>query len=445
MQSEVKDVKSNWRGIAAVCGAFTLNVLAGNFNNWGALSPYITSYLHSYDSSVTNSAVYLASPCGLIGDLIGVFCAPYLKRAIGVKLTLLLGVCLLAGGLFICSVATNLWVLVLGYGLTFGFGTGTVTLCGIWPCWTYYQASKGKVTGIICAGISLGTTAYNLLFTYLLNPTNSPAYTDPVSNDCLFPEEVYSKVPSSFRLVALYVLLIGCIAICMLSEKAAMPCMMRQPTFIIKDRARKSVVTYRFWMLFFITYGMFIFSGYTNNTIKIIGLKYIHDDHMLSYIGCFANLIAILGRLALPGLLDLYSFKKVVGSILALHLVLCSTMPLVYSNATLFTTYICCIFLSSAGLYPAQMVQASRMFGPRVSCLIWPFFEMAIVLAGFSAVGCLWLGTNYAGYELMNYVISGCIGMAMILIFCLPKKNVIKDEETDAELSESFVINKEDS
>lgn len=61
-------------------------------------------------------------------------------------------------------------IATLGYGLLAGIGSGAFHILGIWPAWSYYEAKKSMITGILFGASSIGTAIFGLLFSYVCNP-----------------------------------------------------------------------------------------------------------------------------------------------------------------------------------------------------------------------------------------------------------------------------------
>lgn len=47
VDAELSQGKPQLKGLSTIIGGFICNLVSGNLNNWGTISPYITSYLHA--------------------------------------------------------------------------------------------------------------------------------------------------------------------------------------------------------------------------------------------------------------------------------------------------------------------------------------------------------------------------------------------------------------
>jgi len=113
-------------GVMTVLGSLLLNVLSGNIMNWGALLPYVTSYLSSTNSTVSSSLVYDTQPFSMVAEVLGAMIAPTLSKKLGVRLYLLLGGLLISVAYLLSSVISTPCLFVLVYSGFLGIGTGII-------------------------------------------------------------------------------------------------------------------------------------------------------------------------------------------------------------------------------------------------------------------------------------------------------------------------------
>lgn len=113
-----------WKGVITVIGAFMCNLVAGNLNNWGTISPYITSWLHSMDPEVNSSHLFIVFPIGYIFEGLGIFASPYLADWIGFRWTLVSGMLFYCLTVLICVLIPTPLVFTIAYGIGAGWAAG---------------------------------------------------------------------------------------------------------------------------------------------------------------------------------------------------------------------------------------------------------------------------------------------------------------------------------
>ena len=79
-------------------------------------------------------------------------------------------------------------------------------------CWKYFPNNKGLVGGIIVSGVGMGTFVFNLVSTYLVNPSS----TNVNGKDGLFPIEVADNLPKMVRTLVLCWVSIGAIGVALI-------------------------------------------------------------------------------------------------------------------------------------------------------------------------------------------------------------------------------------
>lgn len=109
--------------------------------------------------------------------------------------------------ILISSYVTNFWVFVLTYSMIPGVLNGTQYVLPMFLSMQYFPKRKALVSGMILAGLGLGTLCFNLIFQNYVNPDNlSPKKMYPDSPSKYFYGDsvsVAEKVPGCIRLMAL--------------------------------------------------------------------------------------------------------------------------------------------------------------------------------------------------------------------------------------------------
>eukprot|EP00954_Amorphochlora_amoebiformis_P026110 1377211-Amorphochlora_amoeboformis.AAC.3 len=143
----------------------SLNFLEGSSKLycWGALTPYITSYLRKYDPSLTyrdTVIVFLLCPAA---QTIGMPIGGAIERRYGPRVTALVGVWFMSFGVFISYYATSLLQLVSTYGFMYGIGMGIAYMNPIQCGMRWMPKRKGIISGIVVTGFGLGGAMFNVI------------------------------------------------------------------------------------------------------------------------------------------------------------------------------------------------------------------------------------------------------------------------------------------
>jgi len=426
-------IRERLPAIMTVLGGMILNCVAGNLNNWGALFPYVYSNLSSFDPQVTSTSVYNAQPFSFLAENIGVMSAPYISRLLGIRACLFLGGIMMAGGYLLCSVIQNVHLLVLSYAFSVGIGSGMVSITCLWPCWEYFPNSKGKITGLILGGYSCASMVFSLVFTFLVNPNNVPPTRH--SNEVNFGPLVNQNVPLAFLWVGTIFALMTCLGVALIQP--------RSKNTQIGTASNKSISTLKilksenFWGLFGVGYTCFVFWYFIGGCYKSFGLMHISDDHLLSYIGCLANIAGTLGGWFWSSLLDYFPFKKVMTLTMTYQLVACCLVYYFVQSPALYGGLIVTLFFSTACNYPAMAVETGHVFSS-LSSQVWPLVFVGISLASVTTIFLQMLAKSL-GFLYVFMGMACVILISILLIWRLNEKCKLSIQQDNDVLIEPFL------
>jgi len=396
-------------GVMTVLGGLLLNMLAGNLNNWGALLPYVTSYLSSTNPQVSSSLVYNAQPFSFLAENLGVMLAPVISRKLGVRICLLLGGLLVAAAYLACSVISNPHVLVLAYSLCLGIGGGMISITSLWPSWEYFPESKGKITGIIMAGFSGSCMIFGLVFAYIANPYNIAPVRS--GNDVLFGPEVDSNVPKAFFWIGFMFLVITIIGVALIQPRRSQTQTKSKP--LVRLPVTEFLRIGNFWNLFFVAFTSFLFWYFIAGCYKSFGLLYIEDDHFLTYMGSVANIAGVFGRWFWPTLMDYVPFKAVMSLSLGYQFVASILIWYAVGSKATYAALIISLFFATAAHYPCIAVQTGKVFG-ELSDQAWPFVFIGVSLSATSTIFMKLLAESVGYFQ--TYLVQGCIILCSIFL-----------------------------
>ncbi len=154
---------------------------------------------------------------------------------------------------------------------------------------------------------------------------------------------------------------------------------------------------------------------------RVLMLKHMSDDHLISYASSIATVANNVGRLIWMVFLDYTSFKTLLVVLNLSVAVLLFTISLVWSSPTLLITWICGIWFFSSGIYPSFIVETYRVFPGDSGKKAYPILTLPWTLVNFTMVGITAIGDWY-GYIYVIYILMvSCLG-STVLIIILPAK-----------------------
>ncbi|XP_058456988.1 monocarboxylate transporter 12 [Malaya genurostris] len=113
-------------------------------------------------------AALVMNVCNISLNFSGLFSGPIIKKFETRKATII-GSLLTGGALTACAFATQIWQIILAYGIAFGFGLGLIQSATFVAINSYFRNNKGKAVGLALAGTGLGQILMPLLVQYLLD------------------------------------------------------------------------------------------------------------------------------------------------------------------------------------------------------------------------------------------------------------------------------------
>ncbi|XP_071816572.1 apicoplast pyruvate carrier 1-like isoform X2 [Apostichopus japonicus] len=238
-------------------------------------------------------------------------------------------------GYFVTAFCLNVHFLLVGLtcGIVGGCSIGLTFNCIGLNAAQWFPTHSATASAISTLGIALGPLVFSPIQTFLINPNNLLANLSQHNGAEVYfgQEEVISRVPSSYIIVAIILAIFSICGISMLydhqkeslldelsmSETMSEPLMPKEPA---EDLPSESSVDTRcdtliiissktFWLLstwaFFVNqYPLFMMMNF-----KTYGETFMHDDSALTYIGSTSSISGALGRVFFGFLLDRTSFK----------------------------------------------------------------------------------------------------------------------------------------
>lgn len=116
------------KGYLSVIGGASISIVCGSLNVWGVLVPYLASYYHALDPSITISTISSVYGYFVVIEGFGWISYIYLINRIGVKCTVALGTLMTSLAFFWGAVITNGYLFMALFSICFGLGLGITLL-----------------------------------------------------------------------------------------------------------------------------------------------------------------------------------------------------------------------------------------------------------------------------------------------------------------------------
>jgi len=300
---------------AAILGGFCVHCVIGSIYDWGNITTSVTSYLRTFDSSVTynHTLVVYAVAIGVQG--LTILLGGILDSKIGTRLTVTVGGSFLILGTFLSSYAQSVTQLLFSYGIIFGIGLGLSypgpMLCAV----RWRPESKNLVTGIIVAGIGIGAFIFGLLTFVLVNPTSLNT-----KSDGYFPEgPVTENVPQMFRTLSCIYAVMLTTAVTLLSDPPEDSSLTKLGSSIEASSYSSILVDFKpninippsnlfslsiAWQLASCMVMTAIGTMYLAGTIKTFGQTFTTDEGYLARVVAISNIFNSVGRIFLGIIAD---------------------------------------------------------------------------------------------------------------------------------------------
>jgi len=195
------------KSLLAVLGGTMLHLIVGVKIMWGCITPYVTSYLHQFDSNINYNSTLHVYTAVIFGQTISMYFGGLIETAIGPKLTALIGTVLISGGTFFSSYCIHLRQLLACQAIV-GIGIGIAYSAPITCGFKHFPTSKGIVAGIITTGTGIGPFVFNFFAADFVNPSN--AFPMDVSSGLYRHDSpVVQRVPGMFRLLGILFAIVG--------------------------------------------------------------------------------------------------------------------------------------------------------------------------------------------------------------------------------------------
>ena len=308
---ETSSDASDWsKGVATVVGGALVHVCFGSSYCSGNFISYAPAHLRFWDANHHGphpDALYVF-PFYFLGQCLAMPLGPLISQRVGARNTLVAGACIMASGVFFASYATTLSSFLFFYGFQFGFGVGLGYTPPMIAGWSWLPHAKGLVSGGVLAGFGMGGFVFNLLGSYLVNPTGE----DPV--DGVFPDAVYERFPGMLRTLCVCFVVLVTVGAVLVTEKPAVRKNGKKEAMSMDSlgvSAWEAVRTPQFYLL----WVMIVLSASAGLNVVAIHKSFAHTrpalkgDSYQALVGGLGALVNSASRLFWGSLSDKIGFK----------------------------------------------------------------------------------------------------------------------------------------
>ncbi|KAL5004644.1 hypothetical protein ScPMuIL_018100 [Solemya velum] len=460
--SKRKTIAKKLKIFSVLLGGILVHLTLGTVYTFGNITPYFTSYFRArhVDSDLRYADSEWVVSMGAMGQGMSMFLGGFMYRKLGARITVLIGSWLQSLAVFMTyfTVQHSFGATIVVYGLVFGLGCGIAYAVPMAVAMKWLPNHKGLVNGVIVAGFGSGAFIFDQVQTAYINPDNlKPDQT--VGSDKYFTQDsVLDKVPTVFLVMG------GCYASMQLlgvilldeppdqyserqssvqsedaTEKEKDPLLSEydKPQLvdefaddtedIIESRnpgdhadtgmsVKDALKSRSFWTL----WSIYLFNGqgilFISSLFKAYGQTFINDDLFLSTVGSVSALFNGSGRILWGYIADRFCckvslvFQTGTFTFLVLSFGLTSL-----TGKTLYTIYVCLLFLSFSGNFSLLPTATAKAFGQKNYSIIYGLvFSSSVITSPLAAVLTQTLKGSIGWYG-MFFVVSGFSFLSLIL------------------------------
>lgn len=350
------------RVLLSYAGAILMNGVAGNFNNYGVISPYFASYFYQQDTSIRNSDFIQVPGIASISECLTTLMISYLIKYIRAYYLILMITIFSCLTMFLASFISNPLVFCWVFGLSLGSLSGCILLPSIWILWNHFPEHKGKISGITLAGYSFGAVPFGLMFTYLVNPGGEKAFeVAGTDREKMFGQGVTEFVPFGIRFISICYLICALTGLFLIPREVS-PTKVRNTPSTQNTNFNDMIKSFPFWNLFFMILIALAGSFYMLNLYKIVGINFLNDDIFISYVGATFFILAGVGRIFFGYLFDKYNWKIIMCINYIICALLMGTFWFTLNSKFFFGFYVISYNFIGSSMYCSVLLQTDKAF-----------------------------------------------------------------------------------
>ena len=310
---------------------------------------------------------------------VGIVLGSFIEKAFGPRMAILGGsvISCIGLGLSYFFVRYSFWLLMLTFGVLYGFATGLLYVVASICVLRWLPKWAGVATGITSGGIGVSYFVFSPLQTGFINPSDQyPDVAPRLEN----PDEKYFTQSELIERVP-YIFLIEGLVFGVLSVLASVFMVNPSPDNALKESPHQITISatpqsnaltpsqllrkLNFYLLWFISLINIVNIGFIIALFKSYGLEVVKaSDYFLTAVGIASGFFSLFGRVAFGVLADRvdckFGFIIQSGTLLVFFLTLYTTA---FEWPIMYFIWICGIFMCNGGYSTLYNVTVLRNFG----------------------------------------------------------------------------------
>ena len=300
------------RHIFIILGMFLCSTVGGMIVIPGTIAPYIVSYYHSYNPSISLADISIIQLFGSIIQVNNFYLLSYLIKKYRKIYLLITGLLIGTVSMFFCSYIADPYIFIFAFGAVTGILACYLVYCSVWIGWELLPANdKGFAAGLGLSGFSMSPFIYGFVFTLIINPNNDrPTETEEDGDfkEKLFGKDVYESFPMTIRYLSIILLVVGLVGAFFLNKKSEKQEEKASISFL---PFVKIIKLHKFWYIFVFGFFKNVYYFFVIMNYRTLGLLYINDDYFLSYVTTISFVLGSVSRIIIGKLFDLYSWRTI--------------------------------------------------------------------------------------------------------------------------------------
>lgn len=392
------------QGALAVSGGVIVHLALGAVYTFGNMSPYFSSYIFNIDPANSDyddikAGVGFTFALGFVGQALSMPLGGFLEPKWGPRWTCALG----CGVMVVAVLASHETVdtvvgLVAVYGCLVGLGVGIAYAAPVAMAMKWMPNNRGLATGLVLAGFGGGSSIFNQVQTWQINPDNADPCLDEYGDPAQYPTSVTDNLqPTLFILAACYavLMLIGLalmrdppldehgnellqdetagddseqqqkLAPLVASSGAGSECSLKEEDEEEEATLRQLLTSDLFWLLFASYALLGVCAVVITSQWKVLGEeKEVGDDKFRTMVGSVSAVFNAVGRICVGLLLDKLGYPRTVSLLsLVWAALLATTSYLGTLNEGAYFFWICANLFCLGGNYSLFAPTVAEIFG----------------------------------------------------------------------------------
>lgn len=158
------------KAILALGSGFLTLMVFGSIYTFGALTPYISSYLYYKGDETSSTALSLLFTSTLLLINVGITISVMVFSSVSNRILCIIAVTGMSSAVFVSSFMTTFVGYVLSYGIMYGVFIGFGYFQPVKNAYLHLPDKKGLCSGVCMSGFGLGSAIFNYVIVYLINP-----------------------------------------------------------------------------------------------------------------------------------------------------------------------------------------------------------------------------------------------------------------------------------